>query len=82
MEFNEKDIRNPLIVNAFRRIGLSDQAGTGIRSILRNWGQLGRRTPQINNNKADKFFELILVNEPLITEAMQRFSGRRKSRRR
>ena len=75
LESNEKDIRNPLIVNAFRRIGLSDQAGTGIRSILRNWGQLGRRTPQINNNKADKFFELILINEPLITEAMQRFQS-------
>jgi ATP-dependent DNA helicase RecG len=34
---SEKEIRNPLIVNAFRRIGLSDQAGTGIRAILRNW---------------------------------------------
>ncbi|MGI6639090.1 MAG: Fic family protein [Desulfobulbus sp.] len=75
LESNEKDIRNPLIVNAFRRIGLSDQAGTGIRSILRNWCELGRRTPQINNNKTDKFFELILVNEPLITEGMQRFQS-------
>jgi len=28
----DKDVRNPGIVNAFRRIGLSDQAGTGIRA--------------------------------------------------
>ena len=75
VESNEKDIRNPLIVNAFRRIGLSDQAGTGIRSILRNWRELGRRTPRINNNKTDKSFELLLENEPLITEAMQRFQA-------
>ena len=75
LESNEKDIRNPLIVNAFRRIGLSDQAGTGIRSILRNWRELGRRTPRINNNKTDKSFELLLENEPLITEAMQRFQA-------
>ena len=75
LESNEKDIRNPLIVNAFRRIGLSDQAGTGIRSILRNWRELGRRTPRINNNKTDKSFELLLEKEPLITEAMQRFQA-------
>ncbi len=73
LESNEKEIRNPLIVNAFRRIGLSDQAGTGIRAILRNWHELGRRPPEIGNDKAGKSFQLTLRQEPLVTEAMRRF---------
>lgn len=68
----EKEVRNPAIVKAFRRIGLSDQAGTGIRAIFRNWHELGRTPPQLKNDKARKDFELVLINKPLITEAMQR----------
>ncbi len=68
----EKEVRNPAIVKAFRRIGLSDQAGTGIRAIFRNWHELGRTPPQLKNDKARKEFELVLVNKPLVTEAMQR----------
>lgn len=73
LESNEKEIRNPLIVNAFRRIGLSDQAGTGIRAILRNWNELGWRPPEFTNDKAGKSFQLVLRQEPLVTEAMERF---------
>lgn len=73
LELGEQDIRNPLIVNAFRRIGLSDQAGTGIRTIVRNWRELGRVAPQIRNNKGDKSFELILQQRALITPTMRRF---------
>ena len=73
LEAGEQDIRNPLIVNAFRRIGLSDQAGTGIRTIVRNWRELGRVAPQIRNNKGDKSFELILQQRALITPTMKRF---------
>jgi ATP-dependent DNA helicase RecG len=69
----EKEVRNPSIVKAFRRIGLSDQAGTGIRAIFRNWHDLGRIPPQLRNDKARKEFELVLLNSPLVTEAMQRF---------
>ena len=69
----EKEVRNPAIVKAFRRIGLSDQAGTGIRAIFRNWHDLGRVPPQLKNDKARKEFELVLINKPLVTEAMQRF---------
>ena len=73
LEASEQDIRNPLIVSAFRRIGLSDQAGTGIRSIVRNWRELGKVSPLIHNDKAGKSFELVLQQEILITESMQRF---------
>ena len=69
----EKEVRNPAIVKAFRRIGLSDQAGTGIRAIFHNWHELGRTPPQIMNDKARKQFEMLLINKPLITEAMQGF---------
>lgn len=75
LESNEKEIRNPLIVNAFRRVGLSDQAGTGIRAILRNWHELGRRPPEITNDKAGKSFQLTLCREPLVTESMRRFQS-------
>ena len=69
----EKEVRNPAIVKAFRRIGLSDQAGTGIRAIFRNWHELGRTPPQRKNDKARKEFELVLLNKPLVTHAMERF---------
>lgn len=69
----EKELRNPAIVKAFRRIGLSDQAGTGIRAIFRNWHELGRVPPQLSNDKARKDFELVLINKPLVTDAMRRF---------
>jgi ATP-dependent DNA helicase RecG len=69
----EKEVRNPSIVKAFRRIGLSDQAGTGVRAIFRNWHDLGRVPPQLKNDKSRKEFELVLINKPLDSEAMQRF---------
>ena len=73
LDATEKEVRNPLIVSAFRRIGLSDQAGTGIRAIYRNWHELKRRQPQVTNDKSHKNFELVLLKEPAITEAMQKF---------
>lgn len=64
----EKEVRNPLLVDAFRRIGLSDRAGTGIRAIYRNWRELGHRDPIIQNDKAGKSFELILDKAPVVDE--------------
>jgi ATP-dependent DNA helicase RecG len=69
----EKEVRNPAIVKAFRRIGLSDQAGTGIRAIFRNWHELGRFPPQVNNDAARKDFELVLLNKPLLTGTLSQF---------
>ena len=65
----DKEVRNPSIVNAFRRIGLSDQAGTGIGAIFEGWRALGFIPPEIDNNKAGKSFRLRLHKEKLITEA-------------
>ena len=69
LEPTEKEVRNPAIVSAFRRIGLSDQAGTGMRSIIRNWRQIGHFPPVIRNDKSEKSFELVLPKEPLLTES-------------
>ena len=71
----EKEVRNPVIVSAFRRIGLSDQAGTGIRSIIGNWRQLGYIPPEITNNKSEKTFELVLLKEVLLTEDQRLFQA-------
>ena len=72
-ETGEQDIRNPLVVNAFRHIGLSDQAGTGIHTIVGTWCKPGRVAPQIRNDKGGKFFELILQQRILIAPTMRRF---------
>ncbi|MCD0244845.1 putative DNA binding domain-containing protein [Xanthomonas melonis] len=65
----DKEVRNPSIVNAFRRIGLSDQGGTGVRAIFDGWRKLGYLPPEIENHKAEKSFRLRLRREKLITEA-------------
>jgi ATP-dependent DNA helicase RecG len=72
---SEKQLRNPCIVSVFRRVGLSDQAGTGIRTICKNWHSLGHQPPILKNEKANKAFELILTKLPLITEKQKLFQA-------
>ena len=51
LESTEKEVRNPLLTNAFRRIGLSEQAGTGIRLSAgtgANWATVRRSSPMTN----------------------------------
>lgn len=68
LEPGEKEVRNPRIVTAFRRIGLSENAGWGLRDVFRNWQQLGHVPPNIINNKSRKSFELLLKKEELLSE--------------
>ena len=75
LEPTEKEVRNPMIVAAFRRIGMSDQAGSGIRAIFRNWHELGNVPPKMQNNKASKDFELVLLKEALINDMQKRFQA-------
>ena len=67
-EPGERHVRNPRIVGAFRRIGLSEQAGTGMWTIFGEWRRLGRVPPVMNNDKADNGFALKLLSEPLLSE--------------
>lgn len=64
-----KPVRNPSIVAAFRRIGLSDQAGSGVGAIFESSRRLGNVPPIIENDKAEKTFRLVLPKERLLTEA-------------
>jgi ATP-dependent DNA helicase RecG len=68
LEPGEKEVRNPRIVTAFRRIGLSEHAGWGLRDVFRNWQGLGYVPPHLNNNKGRKSFELVLQREELLSE--------------
>jgi len=65
----DKQTRNPSIVGAFRRIGLSDQGGTGIGAIYESWRRLGYLPPELQNDKAEKSFRLRLTKQKLETEA-------------
>lgn len=68
LEPGEKEVRNSRIVTAFRRIGLSENAGWGLRDVFRNWQELGHVPPQISNDKGRKCFELVLKKEELLSE--------------
>ncbi len=65
----EKPVRNPSIVSLFRRIGLSEQAGSGVGAIFASWRQLGNMLPTIVNDRVEKTFLLQLTKEKLVTEA-------------
>ena len=65
----DKEVRNPSIVSAFRRVGLSDQGGTGVGAIFDGWRKLGYVPPEIENDKAEKSFRIRLSKEKLLSEA-------------
>ncbi|MBF2760959.1 MAG: hypothetical protein ISN28_11965 [Ectothiorhodospiraceae bacterium AqS1] len=68
LESGGKDIRNPNIVDAFRRIGLAGKGGTGIGAIFENWRALGFIPPKIDNNKRERVFRIRLYRETLVDQ--------------
>ena len=60
LEPGEKEVRNPRIAAAFRRLALCEQAGTGIRMMTTQWQQLGNPAPQYDNDRSRKAFEIRL----------------------
>ena len=67
LEPGEKEVRNPRLVLAFRRIGLSENAGWGLRDVFRSWRELGHVPPMVVNNKGRKSFEVVLKREALLS---------------
>ena len=56
----EKDVRNPAIAMAIRRIGMCEQAGTGLRMMQREWQALGHAPPVNVNDRVRKSFTTFL----------------------
>jgi ATP-dependent DNA helicase RecG len=73
LEAGEKYYRNPRLVFAFRRIGLSEQAGTGIQTIYSQWRGFGFVPPVFENRKEDNSFTLSLLKEILLSEDQKLF---------
>lgn len=71
----EKEVRNPRLALAFRRIGISENAGWGLRDMFRNWRELGNVPPVIGNDKRRKAFEVVLNREQLLTERQIAFQS-------
>lgn len=59
--------RNPLVMQAFHRIGLSERAGSGIKEIFRSWLHLDRPEPVIENSRKEKTFQITLGKKPHIS---------------
>ena len=76
LEPGEKEVRNPRIVTAFRRIGLSENAGWGLRDVSLNWRELGNTPPRIVNDRSRKRFTLELVKEKLLSDRQLAFQAR------
>ena len=75
LEPGDREVRNPRIVGAFRRIGLSEQAGTGMRAIFGNSRQLGRVPPLVDNDRARKAFRITLLKDELLSEEQLLFQA-------
>ena len=59
-EPGEKEVRNPSIAMAFRRIAMCEQAGTGLRMMREEWQKLGSPAPVCKNDRPVKAFEFFL----------------------
>ena len=59
-EPGEKEVRNPSITMAMRRIAMCEQAGTGLRMMRSEWQELGHPAPTYVNDRARKAFELFI----------------------
>ena len=62
----EKEVRNPQVAAAFRRLGLCEQAGTGMNMMLEQWQALDHPEPELENDRKSKAFEMRL---PLVARS-------------
>lgn len=70
LESRHHSIRNPLIVRIFRQIGLCEEAGTGIRTIMDDCRKLGLFPAQIANDKSDFSFSISILKKQIISQAI------------
>ena len=60
LEPGEKEVRNPAIAMAMRRIAMCEQTGTGMRMMREEWRKLGHPAPAFRNDRVRKAFELFI----------------------
>ena len=60
LEPGEKEVRNPVIATAMRRIAMCEQAGTGMRMMREAWQALGHPAPVYKNDRSWKAFDLFI----------------------
>ena len=59
-EPGEKEVRNPAIAMAMRRIAMCEQAGIGMRMMREEWQKLGHPAPTYKNDRTWKAFDLFI----------------------
>lgn len=64
LEPGEKEVRNPRIAAAFRRLSLCEQAGTGLRMMCNLWQDMGNPLPEFDNDRSQKSFGFYLSLAP------------------
>ena len=72
LEPGAKELRNPHIVAAFRRIRISEQEGFGLPEIFANWRRIGYLPPKINNDKEHRVFRITLPTKLLFEDETQK----------
>jgi ATP-dependent DNA helicase RecG len=72
---NWSDPRNPALLRMFRRIGLSEEAGTGVPRIVRTWRGLGYEPPQIDPGIERYEFAITLPYQHLLSAEDREWLG-------
>ena len=67
----DKPVRNPKLRNMLTRVGIGEQANTGIKNMFAHQRRLGRVAPIIENDPADHSFRLVLSKEESLSERQQ-----------
>lgn len=71
LEPGEKELRNPHIAAAFRRMGISKQEGFGLPEIFADWRRIGYLPPKIDNDKEHRVFRITLPTRRLCDDETQ-----------
>lgn len=67
----DKPVRNPRVRSMLQRIGIGEQAGTGVRTIYSNQRRLGRLPPVLVNDRSEQAFKVVLPKRSITSQREQ-----------
>jgi ATP-dependent DNA helicase RecG len=67
----DKPVRNPRVRSMLQRIGIGEQAGTGVRTIYSNQRRLGRLPPVLVNDRSEHGFKVVLPKRSITSQREQ-----------